>query len=331
MLLAINAALAADPIHVTTTHTESKPKLRVTVDQRPERIRDTLDAIYDDHRPSHPANLITTGAVTRAVDRLRELQQRGATAGAESKDYKESKEMPPEESLNISVYGEYSYITSNDRRRLDMDSITNAGSGGIDLTLGKTLLGLIYYYSHNSGASSSLRSNTSSDSNFVSLYAAHPIEPWLSVGLTGGYGHTDVDVLLRRDEGRRSSRSGSDTDSWTGSPFVSLSYATGNFYASLTTTYQYLHTDTDDSGKLNFQVATGYQFADWISGEINGKFSQMLHNTRGGEPEDDNWFGVGAKLKENITPNLAAYQGYNFSINDTFREHMFTGGLTYAF
>lgn len=305
-----------------------KPKFRATVDQRPARFRDTVEAIFDNRAPHHPANLIIEAATSRHVDRLRELRAKGATAGAESKESKEVKEVaPPEDSLNLSVYGEYSHIISNDKRRLDTDSITNAGSGGVDLTLGKTLVGLIYYYSHISMDSEFLRSNTSSDSHFVSLYAAHPLNDFLSVGLTGGYGHTDVEVRLKRPRLTR----GSDTDSWSGSPFVSLAYASGDFYASLTTTYQYLHTDQDDSGQLNVQVAAGYQITEWLSAELNGKFSQMLHNSRNGVPEDDNWYGVGAKFKQNITPNLALYEAYEFKVNDTFEENMITGGLTYAF
>ena len=313
----------------TPEPSKPKPKLRVTVDDRPERFNDSVDAIYNNNAPHHPANMIQTEATSRIVDRLRELQAKGATAGAESKASKEV--APPQDSLNLSMYGEYSYLSSNDKRQLDTDSITNSGSGGIDLTLGKTLLGLIYYYSHISMSSDFLKSNTSSDSNFISLYVAQPLNSYLSLGLTGGYGHTDVSVFLRPTQQQNATRQGSDTDAWTASPFVSLAYAKGNFYASLTTTFQYLHTDADDSGQLNFQVATGYQFAEWLSGEINGKFSQMLYNTRAGVPEDDNWFGIGAKLKQHITPHFAVYEAYEFNVNQTFSENMFSGGLTYSF
>lgn len=326
----IGATFASVIVPVATPEpSKPKPKFRATVDNRPERFRDSFDAIFDNNAPHHPANLILNEATDRIVTRLRELQATGASAGAESKTSKEV--APPQDSLNLSIYGEYSYLSSNDKRQLDTDSITNSVSGGIDLTLGKTLVGLIYYYSHISMASDFLKSSTRSDSNFVSLYVAQPILPYLSLGLTGGYGHTDVWVDLRQTPTQRATSQGSDTDSWSASPFVSLSYAKGNFYASLTTTYQYLHTDADDSGQLNFQVATGYQFAEWISGEINGKFSQMLHNTRAGVPEDDNWFGVGAKLKQHITPHFAIYEGYQLNINNTFTENMFTGGVSYSF
>lgn len=329
---ALTGAVLASPLPTpvpTPTPAPAKPKVRVTVDTRPERYQNSLDSIFDNHGPQHPANLIQDAATSRIVQRLREVSAAGATAGAESNGKKEV--VPPAPSLNISAYGEYSYRTSNDKREVDTDSITNSGTGGFDLTLGNTLLGLIYSYSHVSMASDFLKSNTASDSNFVSLYVAQPVTSFLSVGLTGGYGHTDVLVNLRETATQRSLRQGSDSDSWTASPFVSLAYAHNNFYASLTTTYQYLHTDSDDSGQLNVQVAAGYQFTDWLGGEIGGKFSQMLHNTRSGIPEDDNWFGVTAKLKENITPRLAIYEAYEFDVNNTFVEHMFTGGLSYSF
>ena len=332
ILTAMTGTVLATPPGPAPTPAPSsdKPKPRVTVDTRPERIQDSLDAVYDNHSPHHPVNIIQGVATTRIVDRLRELNRQGATAGV---DAKESKEVaPPQEpSLNASMYGEYSYLTSNDKRRQDTDSITNSGTGGFDLTLGNTLLGLIYSYSHQSMASNFLKSNTSSDSNFVSVYVAQPINTFLSVGLTAGYGHTDVLVRLRETRTQRGLQQGSDLDSWTASPFFSLAYATGNFYASFTTTYQFLHTDTDDTGQLNLQVGAGYQITEWLSAEINGKFSQMLHSTRSGEPEDDNWFGVGAKLKQNITPKFAVYEGYEFNINRDFEEHMFTGGLSYTF
>jgi archaellin len=330
-LLALAGAVQADVIStpiVVETHTE-KPKFRHTVDTRPERFGKSLEAVYDDHAPHHPANQITNNAVERVVSRMRELQAKGATAGAESKASKEP--VPPEPSLNLSVFAEYNYINSDDKRRLDTDSDSHAASGGFDLTLGQTLVGLIYYYQHQDGTSEFLRSRTRSDSNFISLYAAHPIQPWLSIGLTGGYGHTDVDIRLFQQGNRQATSRGSDSDAWTASPFITFSYAEGNFFSSLTMTYQYLHTDSDDSGKLNFQLVAGYQVCEAFSAEFNGKFSQMLHNSRGGEPEDDNWFGVGAKFKERITPNFGAYQAYQFNVNETFDEHMVVAGLTYSF
>jgi opacity protein-like surface antigen len=330
-LTALAGTVMATPLPPPPTPTPApvKPKAPV-VDTRPQRFQDSVDAVLDNHAAHQPANLIQGSATTRIVDRLRELGRLGVTAGAGGG--KASKEIvPPPSSLNASMYGEYSYVTSNDRRQVDTDSITNSGTGGFDITLGKTLLGLIYSYSHQSMASDFLKSNTSSDSNFVSLYAAQPITPYLSVGLTGGYGHTDVLVRLRQAGGQRALQRSSDTDTWTASPFFSLAYANNNFYASFTTTYQYLHTDTDDTGQLNFQLAAGYQIAEWLGAEVSGKATQMLHSTRRGIPEDDNCFGFGAKLKQNVTPKFAVYEGYEFNFNDDFREHTITGGLTYSF
>ena len=306
-----------------------KPKLRVRVDTRPFRADAALDAIFDNHSPAHPANLIQDSATDRIVERLREVKSSGATAGAESKDSKESKEVAPPQSLfgNYSVYGEYSYLHSNDMRSLDMNSITNSGTGGFDMTIDKTLVGLIYSFSHASGSSDFLKANSSSDSNFVSIFAAQPVTDFLAVGLTAGYGHTDVTVSLRDPF----FRVGSDSDAWTASPFFSLSYAHNNFYTSLTTTFQYLHTDADDSCQLNFLVNAGYHFTDWLSGEINGKFTQSLHNTRDGFPEDDDWFSVGAKLKQNITTKFSVYEQYQYNVNQSFSQHMMTGGLSYSF
>jgi len=310
------------------------------------RTETALNALIDNRRPDSPSNILQNAVTDRIVDRLTELQSNGATAGVDDKG---GKEVAPPPALigNFSANGEYSYLTSHDNRTLGTDSINNTGTGGGDFTIGKTLVGLMYMYSHGSEESGALQYNGDSDSNYIMIYAAQPVTSFFSVGVASGYGHTESLTT----QFAPFSVEGSRENTWLTSPFATLSYKQGNFYSSFTTTFQYAHIEEFCTDQLNFVIKAGYRFTEWFKGEISGKYIQTLHDTsgglnnagsglpgglpvglpNGGQFEEDHWFSVGVKFTQNITPKFELYEAYQLNINDTFTQHMITGGVTYNF
>jgi hypothetical protein len=281
--------------------------------------------------PHHPVNLIQEVVIGRIVDRIHQLGLLGATAGVATTDSKKQVTPASNENQwfrNPSFYTEYSYLNSNDDRVLGTDSITNSGAIGFDfVTISDILAGVSYQYSHQDAFTGTTRDFTGSDSNFFNVYAAKSFYKFLTVGVTGGYGHTESKATVRNTG--VSTRSNTDTANV--SPFVSLAYAKGNFYTSLTTSYQYAHNEVDDSGKVTVRLLGGYNVAEWLTAEASGKYSVIVHDNQRGNTDPNQWYGVGAKLKQPISTKLSVYESYNYDVNSAYQEHSATVGLNYSF
>lgn len=327
LIFAASTGLASSPFDDDKPEPKPKPKK----DDRSERIDRLTSKTFDISTPRHPLNKIDDLTKDRVIDRLRQLS--GVHAGAESVSYKDSKKdvFPPEEECvwfcNPSVFVEYYYLNSNDKTSADFDGDTHSVSAGFDFTtIGDLLVGLIYSYSHADLESDSLRSGSDSDSHFISLYAAKSVTNWLSVGLSGGYGHTDTVVSVRRPF----QETASDSDTWNVSPFFTLSYASDNFFASFTTTYLFAHSGGSDTGKVSFDLRAGYSLTEWLTIAGNAKFTQIVHG-RQNSGQDDNWWTFGFKVTHHLTQNLDLYAGYDFEFNSDYEDHTVTAGLSYAF
>lgn len=330
---AVVIVLAGAPGFATTLQPEPKPKKPKVVDDRNERIEKMTAKLYDVTTPRNPLNKIDDLTKDRVIERLRELS--GVHAGTTSLSHKDSKDskkevVAPEECTwfcNPSVFAEYYWLNSNDKTGADFDGQTNSVSVGFDFTtIGDLLVGLIYSYTYSDLDSDSLRGGSQSDSNFINIYVAKSVTNWLSVGVSGGYGHTDSVVTVSRPFRETIS----DSDTWNASPFVTLSYASGNFFANFTTTYLYAHADSRDTGKVSFDLQTGYAFTEWLTISDHAKFTQIVHS-ESDSGQDDNWWTFGAKFTVHATRSLDLYAGYDFEFNNDYEDHMVTAGLTFLF
>lgn len=291
---------------------------------------------FNDRNANAPATRIQGSAIDRVLLRVHD-QSLGATAGTTTKgSYKEYKDKQPVEPecvwfCNPSVFGDYRYTNTDDMREIDMDSNTSAGTGGFDfMTVGDLMVGAIFSYNRIDTVSEFLRATSKSDAYFVNMYLAKTFAQFLTLGVTGGYGHTDVITRVRGVD-RPLLVVAADSDSWSVSPFITMSYVADAFFASLTSSYLYVHTGSDDTSKIAFQLNTGYNLTEWLTAEINGKYTLNVAGPDTEPGEDDYWVGVGGKLTAHLTSHLSLYTSYGFDFNTDFQEHSVVGGLSYAF
>ena len=285
------------------------------------------------NRPDSRADANNNIGIFQAVDILADAP---TSAGVRSTGKRMA---PPAPGPVFSLYSEYNYIDSDDSRALAGDTKTHSVTiGGTALFHGDTLLGLNYSYSNSAAVRNALGTSSQSDANFVSLVAAHSFWRFLSIGVAGGYGHTDLDINATNGGGKLRGY----TDTWSVSPFLSAAYKCGPLVSSLTVMYQYEDDQTraggqkinDDTGKFNVALRETYSITERLKLQATAKYTQAvvgLNNTPG-LPEGRHWATFGGRLSYNVSKALEVYAGYTYDAFNVFlKDHTATGGVRYTF
>lgn len=277
--------------------------------------------------------------VGKAVFQSQQMMLRENSAGMESK---ETKDVIPAETCvwfcDPSVFAEYGWVDSRDDRRFGADGQTHSVTGGLSFTtIGGINTGLIYSYSRMDLDDRPNGTGSISDSHFISLFFSKSFLQYLYVGVTGGYGHTDVQSFLRE----RGFLEGQDVDTWHVSPYLGVAYVTGAFQAAFNVAYTYAHSETDapsgnndaDDGKVIYTLNLGYAVTERLTLSALGKFTHGVHyeDAPADFPEDREWFTVGGRIAYRPLERLEIYGGYEYDINDNYSNHTVNGGLTYTF
>jgi len=287
-------------------------------------------------RPDNASLRINSSAIDHIDDRFIDFNKT-AKAGVESsgKEMKQTASPAVNEWFrNPTVYAEYGYINSTDKRIGGADSNTNSATIGFDfMTKYDILTGIIYSYSNRSAAISPAGFPTDEDSHFISLYVAKSFWQWVSVGVSGGYGYTSTETL---------GVSSGNEDTWDVAPFVSVSHSWGAFSASLTTSYIQSWSnmyglgapggDTDnETGKLTVGLKLGYAVTEKLRLQATAKYTGVTDREPTAIPEARNWATFGTKATYRIVEHLDAYAGYAYdAFNTSYRNHNLLVGVSYS-
>jgi hypothetical protein len=302
----------------------------------------------DIHLQLHfPADRDAQKNIARADERLTEINQGPVTGGIESKSFKDYKQAPASEKCewfcNPSVFTDYSYINIDDHRKFGSDGYTNSWSGGFDFTTKyDILLGALYSFSHDSLGSAFLNSETHTDSHFVSIYAAKSFLSFLNVGVSGSYGHSEIESELHAADGFRGRTTASNVDTWNVSPFVGVSHRWGAFSTSFTTSYLYSMSDTSapnrdtvsHTGKVAFDLKLGYAITERLKLVGTARYTQAVVYEEADRdfPEDRSWATFGGKIIYRVTDPLELFAQYAYdAFNTSYDNHTVRGGMSYSF
>lgn len=296
-------------------------------------------------RPHDESTQNQSNAVERANDRVGALADGPITGGVESKSYKDYKQ--PAETCewfcNPSVFTDYSYINIDDHRKYGSDGYTNSWSGGFDFTTkGNILLGALYSFSRDSLGSALLHAETHTDTHFISLYAAKNFWKFLNIGVSGGYGHTEVESVLHSFDGFKGRDSASDVDTWSVSPFIGISKRFGALSTSFTTTYLFSSSETDapnrssttQTGKLAFDFKLGYAVTEKLTIFGTARFIKVVDYEEASPdfPEDRSWATFGTKITYRVTEPFEIFGAYAYdAFNTSYDNHTGRVGMSYSF
>ena len=298
-----------------------------------------------DIRPDDPSDRITDIIGERIQGRLNDEEQTphaGMSASKEYKGYKGKEPVQPECTwfCNPSVFGEYQFISSDDERTLGSDSNTHSFELGGDFrTIGDLLVGTVYSFSDLDGHSNFLHSTTSIDSHYVSLYVARSFWRFLNVGISTGYGHSDIESSVH---GPRGKATASQVETWNYSPFIGLSHRFGALSTSLTTTF--LQTNSwndspnratdDETGKVMVKLNIGYAVTEKLNVSASARYTWVVEHeaSEKGFEEDYQWATFGTKITYHVTEPFEVYAGYEADVwNQSYENHTVKGGVSYAF
>jgi hypothetical protein len=292
-------------------------------------------------RPDNPALRISRSVVDHVDDWLR-IHNNAVTAGmASSKEVVQVLPAPApanEWFAHPSVFAEYGYINSTDKRANGADSQTNSATLGASFfTKYDIQLGLTYLYSHRDADESNANLPTKDDSNFISLYLDKSFWQWLNIGVSGGYGYTQTSLL------------GSDTgneNTWNVSPFFVLFHSWGAFSASLNTLYQYSWTNLystfpgtvgsgsdNETGRVVVALWLGYAVTEKLTVQATAAYTGITNNESTSQilPEARNWATFGTKLTYRAIGQLNVYVGYAYdAFNSSYRNQNVQAGLSYS-
>jgi len=315
----------------------------------PPFLRQRLHFTNPGLRPDDPATRTSNLAVTRAIDRLSNPQATPAPAvepGKEVKEVKEVKDLTTPACdgwfCNPSIFTEYDYVTSADKRTFGSDSHTNAFSlGGDFFTKGDILAGLIYTFNDQDDHAEFLKRRADEYTNLVSLYMARSIGTWINVGVAGGYGYTRVNETLFGPTGFGT---GFADNQWNVAPFVGVAHTWGAFSASLTTTFveewdrfsaaEFTPGFESRTGLFEFTLRLGYAVTDKLKVEAYSTYVQAIDAPSAlfFLPEDHNWWVFGTKISYQVTRPCQIYVGYEYAaFNDSYVDHTVRAGLSFAF
>ena len=293
-----------------------------------------LTTLHPSTRPDDRGFANTDIGVFQGVDILANAPtSAGVRTRTTSKGY-----IPPLAGPLYSVFSEYNYIKSNDVRAVAGDTQTHSVTlGGSALFHGDTFLGLNYSYSNGAAKPNNVGTSAQTDAHFVTLVAAKSFWRFMSVGVAGTYGHTDIDLNATAGGGKSHAFS----DTWGVSPFLSASYKSGPVVTSLTTMYQYqndeLHnngTTSNDTGKFTVALRPTWSITERLKLQASAKYNQIIQglNDTPGLPEGRHWATFGGRLSFNPSKSLELYAGYTYDAFNVFLEdHTVTGGLRYSF
>ena len=281
-------------------------------------------------RPDNAADRANGIGADAAVDTLAGAP---TTAGVRSK----AVVRPMAPAMIFSLSGEYNYINTDDSRAFgsDFEAHTATIAGSVFMN-GNTFLGLNYSYTNGTQAPTILGTSSHSDAHFISLVAARSFGQWLSVGVVGGYGHTDYTLNTA------GVKTGANMETWSVSPFVTASYRSGRLTSSLTTAYAFEtdHTSTvagpnnDDTGKFSIALRESYAASERVKIQVTAKFTEVLNGLGviPGLPQARNWATFGTRISYQPTKSVELYGGYSFDAFNRFLEtHTVTAGLKYSF
>lgn len=282
--------------------------------------------------PDSPADRINGSGIFGAVD---QFANAATSAGVRSMGRPMSYR---NQGPVLSLSGEYNYLNTNDSRLLGTDTQTHGGTvGALAIINSDMILGLNYSYNRVDSATNILGTFSNADQHFFSLVAAKSFMQFLSVGFAGGFGHTDVAIL------GAGGRTGADVETWSISPFIALSYKTGQLTTSLTTIYQYQNDRTsspvitpitDDTNKIAVALRASYAATERLNLQASVKFTEILSGSGQsvGFPVSRNWTTFGARVSYNVSKPIEIYAGYAYDAFNRFLEtHTVSGGVRYAF
>lgn len=227
------------------------------------------------------------------------------------------------------IYTDYTYVNSNDTRPGAADGDTHSVSVGADvMTATDILLGFSYSYSDTDLFGRDY--STASDAHFFSLYGAKSVTSWLSAGVTAGYGSTSADTNIAKGF-VGAGTSSANTDTWSASPFVSVTWAKGPLFVSTTTGYQYTDYEAAGQHAVTVEGNIGYQVTDKLTAVAVARYFQELENEVD-SGDDANWLTLGGSLNYAVTETARTFAGYEYDLlNDSYDNWTLRGGVSITF
>lgn len=328
-------AYATDPVPVSAptpvrrprpapvVHHASEPSHRVVEAPKPDPV-EILSVADDPSRPDATVHSINQTAKDIIISGAIEA---GATAGASSPSKNPKGPVmppPPAAGWTTSVGADYNYINSDDERAKGADGDTHSASANYTLTSPDGLmLGLIYVYSNTD--LNAPEYGTNSDAHFFSLFAGKSLTPWLTAGISAGYGSTDTNVSSR------DGRFGSSLDTWNASPFLAATYVSGSFFAATSVAYQFADTDSSQTHSIILEQSAGYMLTEQLTAMALVRYHNQVERD-GDDSADEDWLTLGGRLSYQVSSNFRTYAAYEYdSLNDTYENHTVKGGFAVSF
>jgi hypothetical protein len=324
ILTVLTVAGFAGSLFASPHHAPPPRRATPTVKKAPV-VKPTANLSTSAVNPSRPDNA-SNRSIRTSTDRAAwRLQDKSVSAGATSA----KAPVEPAARMVPTVYSDYTYINSNDTRSGAADGDTHSVSVGADvMTASEILLGFSYSYSDTDLIGRDY--STGNDSHFFSLYAAKSFAPWLSAGVTTGYGTTSTDTTINKGFVGAGNSSAS-ADTWSASPFVTVNWANGPLFVSTTTGYQYTDYEAAGQHAVTVEGNVGYAVTDKLTVIAVARYFQELENEVD-TGDDANWLTLGGRLGYAVTEAAQAFAGYEYDLlNDSYDNWTLRGGLSVSF
>ena len=245
-----------------------------------------------------------------------------------------------------SVFGEYGYNNSKDRRLGGFETDAHSGTAGLDFqTKGGVGIGAMVNYGSTSGSTEFPGHITDEADNIGLTLSAMKSIDWFYFGLSAGYDYSDA--LMVTPVGNRL---GTLADSYTLSPFIGGMYVKGNFSFSVTPTMVFrwqefgynvngAGTPGDNSSDATFvwMNKVSYNVTEKLSLALLANWTCVVDEQRvraaAAQPKaDDNWFTAGPKVAFKFTDKFSVYASYTIDFGtSTYENQQVTAGLTFNF
>lgn len=312
---ALASPYAAPPRRVAPT---PKPVAKKVVTPTPA----VSTPVTNPSRPDNASNRSVRTSTNRATARLHGTPVSAGTTSAKA---------PVEQPAGMvpTIYTDYTYVNSNDTRSGAADGDTHSVSLGADvMTASDILLGFSYSYSDTDLIGRDYSS--ASDAHFFSLYGAKSLTSWLSAGVAAGYGSTSNDTTIAKGFLGAGTSSAS-TDTWSASPFLSVTWANGPLFVSTTTGYQYTDYEAAGQHAVTVEGNIGYAVTDKLTVVAVARYFQELENEVD-SGDDANWLTLGGSLNYAVSESAQTFAGYEYDLlNDSYDNWTLRGGVSITF
>lgn len=223
-----------------------------------------------------------------------------------------------------SVFAEYDYADSHDRRNGGFDSKGDNGTVGLSfLTAGDVAMSLMVNYG-NADAENSAGVDSDTENYGLTLTASKSIN-WFLFGMSASYGEADSRIATTTE-----------SYSYTLAPFIGAVYTSGNLALSTVPTYMFRRQDDGatmkDDGTFVWMNSASYAVSEALTFGLSVNWTHVAHTERPVGSADRDWLSIGPKVTYNVSQALSVYASYTKAVfSSTYDSQDFILGMNYNF